>query len=92
MMVIEIENVSGLGANGSGTCNEGRYRYVVKINRRVVGEGEVDHDRSKHWSLLLRKIAADGRDRLFTEVVGMTPEEFKKRQPEKIDDLALWRH
>lgn len=89
MLIIEIENLGGNGVNGIGTCGEGEYRYAVKVNRLVIAEGTIKYDRTKHWSLLLRKIAEDGRDRLFKQVMGVTVEEFNKQQPEKFDDLPL---
>lgn len=86
MLVVEIYNTAINEAN----CPAGRYEYVVKVNRKVIASGEVDsHDRAKHWSLLLRKIAEDGRERLFKEVMGVTPEEFKEQHHDKIEDLAL---
>lgn len=82
MLVVEIYNTAINEAN----CPAGEYEYVVKVNRKVIASGEVDsHDRAKHWSLLLRKIAEDGRE----EVMGVTPEEFKEQHHDKIEDLAL---
>lgn len=65
-LIVEIYNKN---INQIGGCPEGSYSYVVKVNRKVVASGEVGHDKQTHWSLLLKKIAEDGRIREFERII-----------------------
>lgn len=69
MMIIEILN------DGTGTDESANYTYKVKINRRVVAQGEIKrHNRNNGWENLLDslnyKIQLDSRYKELMEAGG----------------------
>jgi hypothetical protein len=52
-----------------GVADFGKYRYVVKSERRLIAEGAVHNPGRAHFSVLLRRIADDAKQREFQRVM-----------------------
>jgi hypothetical protein len=52
-----------------GAAEFGEYRYIVKSRRRQIAEGVVHNPGRSHFSVLLKRIAEDAKQREFERVM-----------------------
>lgn len=55
-----------------GRPDKGSYTYAIRVNGRVIGDGQVDdHVRELGWQGLLEAVAKDGRVQASTRIHSM---------------------
>lgn len=52
-----------------GVAEFGEYRYVVKSGRRLITQGVVHNPSRAHFSILLKRIAEDAKQKEFNRVM-----------------------
>lgn len=71
MLTLEITNDESYPTlEATGIARRGNYRYVVKVGKKVIDQGQVnDVERDMHYSLLVQRVANDAKQRELNRIV-----------------------